>query len=152
MQVEKLGSDKLPIAEAKAVSQDRRICCYAPEDPAVIRRVFILAIPFIWFLCEAIFDVRIGSIFRLAEVLGNNSSLVFVALIVSAAGFYTFYRYRLNHRLLTILDINDRGLSIGRLADKATSAVEYLVSWKEISTVEEKIKTNKAGHSGLAQH
>jgi len=110
---------------------------YAPEDPAVLRRLAILSIPFIWFLVEAICDPRFGSIDRFARVIANNALLIDLAIFTSVAGLFLFYRYRQRHRLLTILDINDRGISIGRLADWAASSVEYLVSWKEIDSVEE---------------
>lgn len=141
-----MGSE-FPVAESKAAASERRICRYAPEDPAVLRRLAILAIPFIWFLGEAIFDMRMGAVFKFTEVLSNNWILVLFASLVTAAGCYIFYSYRLKHRLLTILDINENGLSIGRLADRAAGSVEYLVSWKEIGSVEEKIKADKAGHN-----
>jgi serine/threonine protein kinase len=141
-----MGRDKFPVAEARSAARERRICRYAPEDPVVLKRLLILAIPFIWFLGEAIFDVRMGAVFKFTEVLSSNWILVLFASLVTAAGCYIFYSYRLKHRLLTILDINENGLSIGRLADRAASSVEYLVSWKEIGSVEEKIKADKAGH------
>lgn len=120
---------------------------YAPEDPAVIRRLIILSIPLLWFLGEAIFDMRLGSVMLLTRVLTSNFPLVALATLSTALGLTLFYRYRRKHRLLTILDINERGLSIGRLADRAASSVEYLVSWKEISSVEEKIEKDARGQS-----
>ena len=120
---------------------------YAPEDPAVIRRLLILSIPFLWFLGEAVFDLRLGSVMLLLRVLASNVPLVSLAALSTTLGLFLFYRYRRQHRLLTILDINERGLSIGRLADRAASSVEYLVSWKEISSVEEKIQKDAGGQS-----
>lgn len=122
-----------------------KIIRYAPENPGLIFKLILLLLPLLWLLQLLIGASNQGP--QLALAFGNNFGLVVLAGATLTTSIVLFLRYRQKFRQLTILDINTKGISIGRLSDRAADAVTFLVSWKEISSVIERPSKFGANHT-----
>lgn len=78
-------------------------------------------------------------------VINKHQTAAWAILAIFISGTVLFINYRRQHRLLNILAITERGLSIGRMEDSAFESVDYVINWKEIKSVEEHGKLDSSG-------
>ncbi len=111
-----------------------------PEDYSELgKNILILLIPALY-----VYSILLINRAYLG-VIDKHQLEAWIAAITFVVGTTLFFSYRRQHRLLNILAITERGLSIGRMED-SSQAADYLVSWKEIESVEELGKADKGGH------
>ncbi|MDP3508352.1 MAG: serine/threonine-protein kinase [Candidatus Melainabacteria bacterium] len=79
-------------------------------------------------------------------IFNKHQAFAWAILAIFISGTILFINYRRQHRLLNILAITERGLSIGRMEDSAFESVDYVINWKEITSVEERGKPDSNGH------
>lgn len=98
--------------------------------------LWLLALFSIAYTYHLIFEEIIGLGF-VTHALLQFGMLWMVCLMVLLMGCAVFLVRRRSHRLLKILELSERGITLGRFQDSASEAVDYLITWKEISCVEE---------------
>ncbi|MBP6743722.1 serine/threonine protein kinase [bacterium] len=79
-------------------------------------------------------------------IFNKHQAIAWAILAIFISGTILFINYRRHHRLLNILAITERGLSIGRMEDSAFESVDYVINWKEIKSVVERGKLDSSGH------
>ncbi|CAN5331314.1 hypothetical protein BH11CYA1_BH11CYA1_34040 [soil metagenome] len=121
-------------SDEKAGKWQQELTC-VPEDYSQLGKNSLI------FLLPAIYIYSILLINHAYQAVINKHQLIAWAILaVFIGGTTLFLNYRRQHRLLNILAITERGLSIGRMEDSAFESVDYVINWKEIKSVEEPSK------------
>lgn len=120
-------------------AKKHKIVTGAPED---YRRWFILPVIIFLLMLYCIFESQYFFYnLELVALLAKSVHAFFIpwlsSLVVLAIGC-AFYLYRRKqYRRLKILEVSERGVTLGRLKDQASEAVDFLITWKEITSVTE---------------
>ncbi len=127
-------------SQPQAPRHPEELTC-VPEDYSKLgRNSLIVLIPALY-----IYSILLINHSYLA-IIDKHQAIAWAILAIFIAGTTLFLNYRRQHRLLNILAITERGLSIGRMEDAAFESVDYLINWKEIVSVEERGKLDSSGH------
>lgn len=127
-------------SQRQAQKHPEELTC-VPEDYSQLgKNALIVLIPALY-----IYSILLINRAYLA-IIDRHQAIAWAILAIFIAGTTLFLNYRRQHRLLNILAITERGLSIGRMEDAAFESVDYLINWKEIISVEERGKLDSRGH------
>ncbi|MFA7337604.1 MAG: serine/threonine-protein kinase [Candidatus Obscuribacterales bacterium] len=127
-------------SQPQAQKHPEELTC-VPEDYSQLgKNALIVLIPALY-----IYSILLINRAYLA-IIDRHQAIAWAILAIFIAGTTLFLNYRRQHRLLNILAITERGLSIGRMEDAAFESVDYLINWKEIISVEERGKLDSRGH------
>jgi hypothetical protein len=127
-------------SQPKAPRHPEELTC-VPEDYSKLgKNSLIILIPVLY-----MYSILLINHSYLA-IIEKHQAIAWAVLAIFIAGTTLFLNYRRQHRLLNILAITERGLSIGRMEDAAFESVDYLITWKEIASVEERGNLDSSGH------
>ena len=127
-------------SQPKAPRHPEELTC-VPEDYSKLgKNSLIILIPVLY-----MYSILLINHSYLA-IIDKHQAIAWAILAIVVAGTTLFLNYRRQHRLLNILAITERGLSIGRMEDAAFESVDYLITWKEIASVEERGNLDSSGH------
>ncbi|MBS2008568.1 MAG: serine/threonine protein kinase [Cyanobacteria bacterium SZAS TMP-1] len=125
--------------DAKVTNKEHKVIVSLPDDYSKLFIAAGVALIPLWFTATFILILRrsIDLTSAISAIFVHFWPLWLVCSIILATGITFFLLHRREHRRLKLLDISAHGLSLGRLEDRASEAFEYMVTWKEIKSVEE---------------